>query len=135
MNRRGVLKLLGVSPAAGPGVVSKLIDEVKRAEAQRAGQDLPAMAYPPYGPGSVPDEKMKLTLRLPWVQSMLRELIEEECMHVSSIDQDLAVLRSVSMAAKICYQRKRNIERRMKQFQFGSNYSRIENFLRGLRKA
>lgn len=57
-------------------------------------------------------------------------LIEESTKQVNRIDPDIAVHKSISLAAKIVYQRQRNVANELRMWEIGSFWERRNNLLR-----
>lgn len=123
MNRRKVLGLLGAVPVVGPSLAAKLQHETK--SAGLAAIQTNGLSYG--SSGGVPPAEMgeftplalqqkRLAMQLPWVRSAVEEALREQCHYVGALDPDLAILKSVSLSAKICYQRQRNIERAINSY-------------------
>lgn len=131
MNRRGALRLLGLGSIAGP-IAAK-------GAAEKAAMDLAGILPPIYGNGAaVPQGGTVGSSRLPLVQrallntifrQQLEQLMYEDERTVGRLDPDLAAMRSFSLAAKITYQRRRNVARRMDYFQGGSSWQRVDALL------
>jgi hypothetical protein len=119
MNRRNVLSLLGSLPVVGPKLAPQLAQ--KLADDNKAAL-LGGVRASGLGPPPTPLEgqghytQRQLALQLPWVRDELRSLFYERHHTISYLDPDLAVLKSVSLSAKICYQRQRNVEREINEF-------------------
>ncbi len=110
-SRRKVLGMLSSMPVVGRSLASKF-------QSEAAASSLAGLA----GAGSLagpqecapPNRKFpEITMKLPWVQDALRDLYYEQNRRVGYIDPDLAVLKSFSLNAKICFQRQRNVERQL----------------------
>lgn len=118
MNRRKVLGLLGSMPVVGPSLTAKWQHETK--SAGLAAIQTNGLSYgssggmPPaeMGENTVPAlQRKRIAMQLPWVREAVEDAFREQCHYVGALDHDLAILKSVSLSAKICYQRQRNIER------------------------
>lgn len=73
---------------------------------------------------------LKLAIKDPDVKRKLNSLMMETHRTVMWLDADLAVNRSMSLAAKICYQRQRNVDRDIKQELDRINpWNRLQQFL------
>lgn len=68
-------------------------------------------------------------LRLPNLRGELESILYEDQRHVGFIDPDLAAKRSFSLAAKVTFQRQRNVERALQnQVYQDSTYQRVERW-------
>lgn len=75
-------------------------------------------------------EILKLAIKDPDVKRQLNSLMMQSHRNVMWLDADLATNRSMSLAAKICYQRQRNVERDIKQELDRTNpWTRMQRFL------
>lgn len=73
---------------------------------------------------------LKLALKDPDIKRQLDSLMMQTHRTVMWLDADLAVNRSMSLAAKICYQRRRNVEHDLKQELDRTNpWSRMQRFV------
>lgn len=76
----------------------------------------------------------KLALQNPTIRAELEGLAYEEARHVAHIDHDLASKRSFSLAAKITFQRQRDVERHMRYACADQPWQKIENWSRTIFK-
>lgn len=114
--RRAFLRMLPAGVVAGPAAARAAAEQ---AAAKLAGMDiggLGAQAELPrgqYAPATYTDRAALMTraLRVPAVRAELTSLLFEEHRRVGFIDPDIANKRSFSLAAKITFQRQRNVER------------------------
>lgn len=73
---------------------------------------------------------LKLAIKDPDVKRQLNSLMMQTHRTVMWLDADLAMNRSMSLAAKICYQRQRNVDRDIRQELDRVNpWSRLQRFL------
>lgn len=126
LSRRKALGLLGAIPVVGPAMAAKLQNEANAGKfsnlAGAAGT--PALGgYHNSTKQASPDImgqggsiSRKVAINLPWFREELETLMAENHRYVNHLDPDLAVLRSISLSAKIVYQRKRNIARAMQNY-------------------
>ncbi len=111
--RRKVLGFLAAAPLAGPLAA--------RAAAEKGAAQLAGVTMLPAGQsGNAPlpspmatSSQMRALLLDPRSRAELMSAIYEDEFRVYSLDHDLASNRSFSLAAKIAYQRDRNVERRL----------------------
>lgn len=133
MNRRSMLKLLGSLPVVGPGLTRKISSEASAAGLAKLNTS--GLQYE----SPVPDTQepnfpqRQLAIQLPWVRQELEQLFLERNARVSSLDPDLAVLKSVSLSAKICYQRQRNVQRDIVKYTSSPNWMRIDELFAKVR--
>lgn len=120
MNRRSILKLFSAAPMAGPAAAKAVLDE------HAAG--LAALTMTGVGSGSnspgldsedgFKAEQLTRALSLPQTRGrIISHLYQDEFRHVHCLDADLAANRSFSLAAKVVFQRQRNVERELENLQ------------------
>ena len=63
----------------------------------------------------------KMAMSFPIAREKIREQLFAQNQKIYSIDNDLASKRSFSLAAKICYQRQRDVEARLREMEMGSD--------------
>lgn len=144
MNRRSVLQFLGAVPVMGRGLESKLKHDLMSGRLSSI-QGVSGLMEAPQGewkslekPGSPISSSPisnSFAMQLPWFRDELRSLLCERHRYVPMLDPDLAVLRSVSLSAKIYYQRQRNVDRSMVSMTSDPTWVRINNLwskVRGL---
>lgn len=127
MNRRGLLRSLAALPAA-LSVVS-----------QRVGVDLggpipTARGMPAEAPPPTYNGRWQEVIRSSLVaRAEYESLLYERFRTIGYIDPDLAVYRSFSLAAKICFQRQREVQRALAEADEADVWSRIHRFMNSLR--
>lgn len=140
LGRRGFLQALGFAPVAGPALARKAIET---ATAELAGVTTsgmvggPAAPDQPY-PGAIGapcrafDIRKALlrVLQTPELRGQYESLMFERRRHVGVLDLDLASKRSFSLAAKVTFQRQRNVAREIEAEAEDSPWSRAQEFLR-----
>lgn len=81
-------------------------------------------------------EVMRLALKVPEMRQMLYDCAWRNNRHVGEIDADIDVYRSFSLAAKIAFQRQRNVERYVQQHTrdpYGDGFAEpLRNFIHKL---
>lgn len=121
-SRRNILALIGATPLAA----REALETKAMSLAGVAGPEAPT---PPYGMPAASSDPTKQqiisALRIPSVREEMRSLLFEEHQRVGYLDHDLASKRSFSLAAKIVFQRQRNIERRLVEMQTEYTWNRI----------
>jgi|SRR5882672_2119733 len=146
MNRRSVLRFLGAVPVMGRGLESKLkhdlmsgqLSSIQGVSGLSGGIEVSQGAWIPSNKSdsiSSSPFNNSLAMQIPWFRDELRSLLYEQHHHVGSLDPDLAVLRSLSLSAKICYQRQRNVDRAISSTVCDPSWLRINNLwskVRGL---
>lgn len=120
LGRRGFLQRLGVGLVAAPAAAKQIVD---KAAADLAGVSVSGVSWgnpgPPsaHGTAGAPPIDPRKALRSLLSNAALREeyiaAMYERNRHVGSLDLDLATKRSFSLAAKVTYQRQRNVERQI----------------------
>lgn len=136
MNRRSVLQLFGSVPVVGPSLARKLAAEETASKLAKIGTS--GLQYrdtsPPVEHYHPTLDQKRIALQIPWFRTELEQLIAERNRHVNVIDADLTVLRSVSLSAKIYYQRQRNIQRDLRHHTEAPAYERIDRLFSGIKK-
>lgn len=132
MNRRRALALFARAPIVGAIAGKQIADEAvgklisgghsgllsglgASGVTQPAGTSKIALSHTHY----------QAALRLPAVRSVIEAMLYEESRTVHAIDPDIAVMRSFSLAAKVAYQRQRNVARRLQDMQNPYPWQRI----------
>mgnify|MGYP001557758136 FL=1 len=120
MNRRSVLGLLGSVPVVGPTLAAKLQHE--KLSGELSGLQTDGLSYGTGAP-SPPDEysvaalrQKRAAMQLPWIREVVEASMRDQTRYVGTLDPDLAILKSVSLSAKICYQRERNVQRAISEY-------------------
>ncbi len=132
MNRRGFLGALARAPVVGAIAGKALRDE---AAAKLAGVSLSGLngggPEPPFSTiGSEPSpSQWQSLLRDFSKRSQIEAMLYEMNRGVYSLDPDLAVNRSFSLAAKIVYQRQHNVARRIEELQNEHPWRRLNNMV------
>lgn len=120
MNRRKILGLFATAPITAPLAAKELVEKSQLAEMGiKAALHNDAGAFPPsgfpYGPASAssddPYALVSKALKIPGIRDKIKDIILPDLMNVYALDSDIANKRSFSLAAKITFQRQRNIER------------------------
>jgi hypothetical protein len=114
MNRRGLMKMMGLGAVAAPIAVPH-IGAMPAAGAGLSGiagagaayGDQPVPSYGGVGPSSI----SKMALKTLGVPGWLTRQWEEEGREVRAFDLDIASYRFMSLPAKVALQRKRNRQR------------------------
>lgn len=113
MNRRSMLQLLGLSPAA-PALAKKVLADAGIAELAGVNaamlETIPSAGFSG-GSGSARHVVAALLANRALVPSWFDDVVRERRGVVFALDPDIANKRSWSMAVKIATQRQRNIER------------------------
>lgn len=132
-SRRKVLKLLGLTPMAGPLAAKMAADSQIAKLAGVALEVAPAMAYGasggiPQSVGGGEYERAQLGaaeyVKMFGLPEFARENMWRNSQYVGALDPDLAVKRSWSMSVKIAEQRQRNFKRNMEQLQHNAWHSK-----------
>lgn len=130
--RRSALALFGLAPAAAPIAAKRALDfETKQLMAGGfggAGAGAPSSSEE----GATPTQDQKrLALRIPVVRSELTSLLYEEQQGYNGLDPDLACLHSMSLNARLAFQRQRNVQRRLKEIEKGWIWQRFDKTVLG----
>jgi hypothetical protein len=132
--RRGFLRLMSAAPFAGKAAAEHAAARLSGISGQGLvpGPVMYGSSGSTAGPVSSSDpspEQVSRAMLIPGNRQRFIDMLWEEAYDVTYIDPDIAVHRSVSLAAKIAYQRQRNVQRRYERFTKGYPWSRINNFL------
>lgn len=132
LGRRKFLALMGMAPAAAPLVAKAALE--KEAATYAGIKGLNDLAAPmPESPVSGAPEKASRVLRTILSDKKMRDEFEsltyESYRHISALDPDIACLRSYSLAAKIAFQRQRNVARSINNDLHGWPWQRLNGFL------
>jgi hypothetical protein len=136
IGRRKFLQALGAAPVAAP-LLAKQAAENQIANLTRVGMLGGTNDSTPCAQATSGDTVVKFRQALTLgFKKQIEAIIYAEEHHVGYIDHDIAVLKSVSLSAKIAYQRKRNVERRIREMNTGVHYwDRLDSALDNLLKA
>ena len=120
MKRRAFLSLIGAAPLAGRAVAE---DIAKQAGIEASGLKVNSVlsgsmvGNDQSGVGRPPSDMWREAFRVyPELRSQQESTFFEQ-EKIGTIDPDIAVYRSFSMAAKIAFQKQRNVARRMDELQ------------------
>lgn len=118
--RRRMLSIIAGVPIVGP-LASKLALDQNAMNlmsptqgsllSQGLGSDGSGSQMP--SPISNASKNYKAAFNIPWFKDEVESIIYEEQHHVYRLDADLAGLRSLSLAAKITFQRQRNVKQQI----------------------
>lgn len=134
MRRRAFLQFLSAAPVAAPLAAKAAADEAILGTAGVfADRDVRENVVSSAGMKPFDeDAAVKAASKIPGLRQELETLLFEQCSHVDYLDIDIANKRSFSPAAKIAFQRQRNVERewerRLAGYE-GRPYRRIEGLL------
>lgn len=136
--RRSFLKAFAASPLAARAAAEKVAAElsgisqgVGYGSGEVGGMSTSAPSHPP--PSVLNESTIRSALASAVARAEIESIFYEEGRHVSRIDYDLASKRSFSLAAKIAFQRQRNIARRMHDFANDGHtywYTRVTEIVR-----
>lgn len=132
--RRSFFGFLGAAPLAAKAAADDAV--AKMAGVNTTGFASVYTQIPPSASGAsmqgrTPASYARL-LKDPKTRAELEHLFWREQSHVSLIDADIAVHRSFSLNAKIYYQRQRNVQRRIKDYEEGTRWGAVEVFFNDL---
>ena len=126
--RRRFFALAGTTPLAAKAAIDKTISDLTGVAISGNG------AFPVGGvPSSIAEpgpDQYKLALFNPLTRRAIEEILYEQERHVGRLDVDLASYRSFSMAAKITFQRQRNVEQRMRDLTKDYSWNRLAGIAR-----
>lgn len=109
MNRRGFIRALGLSPIAAKAAAEKELSDLTGVHTGLKGQQQLSV-MPQDGDNFIPSNKdYKLVANI-FRKQLSAHLYQSELKNVHKLDPDIANKKSFSLAAKITYQRQRNVE-------------------------
>lgn len=126
--RRRFFAIAGTSPLAAKAAVDKTISDL-------TGVSLNGVDNTGGVPSAIADvtpDQYKLVIFNPISRRAIEEILYEQERHVGRLDVDLASYRSFSMAARIAFQRQRNVEQRMIDLQRDYSWNRLSGIARKL---
>lgn len=130
-HRRSFLKILGLAPAGAHLAAKEVMDAsvmklsgMSVATAGSAGNDYLMDAPAKVSGPSLTPRHYEMALKIPSIRRKVEDIVRRE-VSVEQIDYDLASKRSYSLAAKVCFQRQRNVERRLESLTQSWSYNAI----------
>lgn len=84
----------------------------------------------PSGMLEVTNDQYRMAFLNPFTRGAIESLVYEQERCIGVLDVDLAACRSFSMAAKITFQRQRNVERRIKDMSEGYSWDRLTKLVK-----
>jgi hypothetical protein len=138
IGRRRVLQMLGVSSVGAPLAARMESQKIAAQLGQVSGAGLGGAPTPGVGQmeqgSSISLANKKLALNIPGIREELQSLFYEVNRNVYAIDYDLATKKSFSLAAKITYQRQRNVAIHMKEQAGIVSWGRVDYFWSNIAK-
>lgn len=129
MNRRKILSLFAAAPVAAKQVAEEAAAKLANVDITGIHDHGPSGGLDAMAEGYTTDH-VKKVFQNQFLRNQVRDRIWEDHKHVYAIDYDLASKRSFSLAAKICYQRQRNVERELERMQRQSNWEWLRQFMK-----
>jgi hypothetical protein len=125
IGRRKLLSAFATAPLAARAAVEDAAEKLARIDTSGIGS---------YTPHAAHEDEKRAQIARALLNPLMRRSVEEilyrdECRYVESIDADLVAMRSWSLAAKITFQRRRNVERRLRVMQHGWTWDRLGKLL------
>ncbi len=132
MNRRKFLSVASLSPVMGRQTVKKIAEEVvgKSQIAESLSILNQGYSYPSPPVGNFSEAQFKAALL--FARKEIESLFYEEHKHVFRLDPDLANMKSFSLAAKIVYQRQRNVAHTIENYGGPSAWKRLVDVIKGV---
>lgn len=122
--RRKFFAFAGSAPLAARVAADKAISEIAHINSTGLASGEP-MGNVALTPG-----QYRLALLNPYTLRSVEALLYEQERNVYNIDLDLAMCRSFSLAAKVTYQRQRNVEKRLKEMRYGYSWDRLSDMVK-----
>ena len=122
--RRRFFALAGASPLAAKAAADKTISELTGVATVGYGNGQPSAI------SEVSPDQYRFALLNPFTRRAIEELIYEQEHIVGRLDIDLASYKSFSMAAKVTFQRQRNVEQRMRDLTRDYSWNRLAGIAR-----
>lgn len=132
MNRRGLLGAIAALPIAGKAAADAAVAELARVRLPAVTPLAGSYGVESAAIGEPTKEQYRFLLSQPDVRKFVESTIFDSERHVSSIDPDLACMKSFSLNAKIAFQRQRNVERHIERMQVDYPWTRMNRYLLSL---
>lgn len=124
IGRRNFLRAAAVAPLAARKAAEAVLAGVSRLDV--GGVSANYGVPQPMGGQGVTQLQWRGILSTVAGREEVRRVIYEDERTIARIDPDLAVLKSVSLSAKIAYQRERNVERRLSSMEDEWPWQKLE---------
>lgn len=132
MNRRRLLSALVALPVAGKAAAEAAVAELSQVRLPTTAPLGGSYGIESASIGEPTKEQYRFLLSQPEVRKFVESTVFESERHISSIDPDLACMRSFSLNAKIAFQRQRNVERQIERMQSDYPWTRMNRYLLSL---
>lgn len=124
--RRRFFALAGSAPIAAKVAADKAVADLSGIAHGGSG-----LAFGnPTASAEITQDQFRLAFLNPLMRSAIESSLYEQEKWVGHIDVDLASYRSFSMAAKIAFQRQRNVQRRIKNMSEGYSWDRLTKLVK-----
>lgn len=129
--RRNILALIGMAPTTAIGMKRAL--DARTLGLAAGGDGIPRGGQPISGADErTPDQmQTRAALQIPASRAQIRSILYEEQRGLNWLEPDLACLHSMSVNARLCYQRQRNVERRLAEMEKGWSWQRMNRAILG----
>ena len=129
LSRRTIMRAIGLAPAALVTKEALDLKSVKLTTMVGLAGDLSPVSSGHYNNSITAADRglFRLKLAMPDFRAHLESVLYEQERIVAGIDYDIASKRSFSVAAKVTFQRQRNVERRLQAGSWGSSWERIKS--------
>lgn len=133
--RRRFLGLLPAAPLAGKAAADAAIAELSGVRANGLANNGGWISAVPSGKDGPSDGNLlKKAWQMPAFRGELESMLYEQNRRVGYLDPDIANKRSFSMAAKIAYQRQREVERSLQEWLDQGLWDRRRALMKRIRK-
>lgn len=124
--RRRFFALAGSAPIAAKAAADKVVADLSGVAHSGTG-----LAFGnPAGGMEVTADQYRMAFLNPFTRGAIESLVYEQERYIGVIDVDLASCRSFSMAAKITFQRQRNVQRRIQDMSEGYSWDRLTKLVK-----
>ncbi len=130
--RRGFLRSMAAIPAAAAQAQAALAETMSMASkiaTSSPDQPPPSGGGIPMGHNDPSTEQIRMLLKLPAARAQIESQTFQSYRHVSALDPDLANKRSFSLAAKVTFQRQRNVAAQMDALVGDYHWRRVDGLV------
>lgn len=131
IGRRALLRMLPGAGLAAKTVSDEIVAKLSGVNATGLGW-ASSQGPPSQGMDLTPGQTKSVISIYPKAADHLREILYETNRSVGQLDIDIANKRSFSLAAKITFQRQRNVETELKRIQEDYPWDRMQKILRSV---
>jgi len=123
--RRSFLRVIGMAPIAAKMAAEDAVSKAAVINVSGIGSYGGMVGRSSSGPESITPSQYKMAFASKAFRGIFESEIFEQQRHVPLLDYDIAQHKTFSLAAKIAFQRQRNVERYMQSMQIDSPWERL----------